>query len=499
MVLSKRNSAVRRSVIFFLITRNILRSKKNSFLIIILIASITFLFFIGNSIIGGSDRALRDAYVDSLTGDVVLQKISPVTMNLFGANTPVIDEFFTITELTAFDLVWDIARGEPGVKMVTSQVSTKAFLDVFDSRSAVLICGVDTASYFDVFPGLILDQGRFLIPGEYGAMITVERAEQIQDSTGIYPEPGTPLLLTAGGAAGFKIREVPLVGIYHYKNTGPLMKEIIITDPQTARVLASIQVATSDVQAGEEAFDLLDTAMEDLFWEGAVETEGPVPDGEGLSPDFIAAWLGGGDSSEDIPEPLYGGDWDFIILRLEQGVSAGRVISSLNRKINPMGVTAVNWRIAAGNSAILLFLIQCFFNGGIFLMSAAGIIAAVNILLISVFKRTFEIGTLRAIGAGDGYIRILVLGENLVLSCVAGMFGILTGFWFIQAVNRAGIDISNSIIASLLGGSVLSLGFMPPVAAFSFGVALFLGLAASVFPVETAVRIDPAVAVRRGA
>jgi putative ABC transport system permease protein len=131
-------------------------------------------------------------------------------------------------------------------------------------------------------------------------------------------------------------------------------------------------------------------------------------------------------------------------------------------------------------------------------MSIAGIIAAVNILLISVFKRTAEIGTLRAIGAGDGYIRVLVLGENLVLSFAAGLLGIFGGFWCIQAVNGAGIVISNSIIASLLGGSALNLHVMPAVAAASFGVALFLGLAASVFPVEAAVRINPIVAVRQG-
>jgi ABC-type lipoprotein release transport system permease subunit len=496
--------------IFPLVLKNIVRSKKNSLLIILLIASITFLFFIGNSAIGSSDQGLRDAYVESLTGDVVLQKISPVTMNLFGANTPVIDEFFTIPEFPAFDPILDLALDEPGVAGITSQVSTKAFLDMSDTRSPALICGVDPATYFDVFPGLILKTGRFLRSGEYGAMITAERAERIAGDSGIYPEIGTPLLLTAGGALGFKIRELPLVGIYNYKNSGPLMNEIVITDPQTARILASIQVASSGVETGEEALGLLDAPIEDLFGELsgsgeidslAVDTPAPgipAPDfsGAGLSPDSLAAYLGSFANEE--PEVLLGGDWNFIILRLEQGISAERVISSLNKKINPMGAVAVSWRIAAGNSAILLFLVQALFNGGIFLMSTAGIIAAVNILLISVFKRTSEIGTLRAIGAGDGYIRALIFGENFVLSCAAGCLGVLAGFWVIYAVNRAGISISNDLIASLLGGDVLSLRVIPPVVAVSFGVALLLGIAASVFPVETAVRIDPAVAVRQG-
>jgi ABC-type lipoprotein release transport system permease subunit len=493
--------------IFPLVLKNIVRSKKNSLLLILLITSITFLFFIGNSVIGSFDRGLRDIYINSLTGDVVLQKISPVTMNLFGANTPIIDEYFTIPELPAFDRIRDMVLAEPGVTGVTSQVSTKAFLDVLNIRFAVLICGVDPATYFDVFPGIILEAGRFLKPGEYGAMITVDRAEKITGRPGVYPEMGTPLLLTAAGTLGFKIREVPLLGIYRYQNSGPAMNEIIITDPQTARVLASIQVASSDVQMDGEAIGLLDASMEDLFSETPGGTDGQIPETqtaetlpgdspEGLSPDSLAGYLGGFSGGES--ESLFGGDWNFIILRLERGVSAGRVISSLNKKINSMGAVAVSWRIAAGNSAILLFLLQSFFNGGVFLMSIAGIIAAVNILLISVFKRTSEIGTLRAIGAGDGYIRILVLGENLLLSCLAGFLGVLAGSWAIYAVNRAGIVISNDLIASLLGGSVLSLNIIPRVTIASFGGALLLGIAASVFPVEAAVRIDPVVAVRQG-
>lgn len=493
--------------IFSLVLKNIVRSKKNSLLIILLIASITFLFFIGNSVIGSSDQGLRDAYIDSLTGDIVLQRISPVTMNLFGANTPVIDEFFVIPEFPAFDRIRDMALAEPGITGVTSQVSTKAFLDVLGLRSTALICGVDPATYFDVFPGLILEAGRFLKPGEYGAMITADRAERIAAHSGVYPEIGTPLLLTAGGALGFKIRELPLLGIYHYQNSGPVMNEIIITDPQTARILASIQVASSGIQTDGEALGLLEVPMEDLFggMSGPGGTQVPpdtqlaetlAENPEGLNPDSLAAYLGS--FSNDEPEILFGGDWNFIILRLKRGVSAERVISSLNKKINPMGALAVSWRIAAGNSAILLLLVQAFFNGGIFLMSTAGIIAAINILLISVFKRTSEIGTLRAIGAGDGYIRILILGENLLLSCIAGCVGILSGLWVIHAVNRAAIVIPNDLIASLLGGSVLSLHIIPPVAGASFGVALLLGTFASVFPVETAVRIDPVVAVRQG-
>jgi putative ABC transport system permease protein len=134
----------------------------------------------------------------------------------------------------------------------------------------------------------------------------------------------------------------------------------------------------------------------------------------------------------------------------------------------------------------------------VFLVSVAGVIAAINILLIAVFKRTREIGTLRAIGASDGYIRLLILGENAYIALAAGLAGVLGGLWFLAAINKMNIVIPNDLIASLLGGAVLKVEFVPGIAVLSFAVAAFLGIAASVYPVEIAVRVEPVAAVRRG-
>jgi ABC-type lipoprotein release transport system permease subunit len=485
-------------MIWLLALRNIVRNKKNSLVILLLITVITFLFFVGNSLISRSEQSLKEAFADSLTGDVVIQKRGELTMNLFGANAPVIDEYFAIPVLPAYDVVMEILKAEPGVAEITSQVSGKAYLDVFGVREGVLIAGVEPESYFPLFPGIMLEEGRFLRSGEYGALITRERAERIAAVSGQKPVPGTPLLFTSGGEAGFKIREVPLTGIFSYKNPGQFMNEIIILDPQTARVLGSIQVASSESPVSGEAADLLDVPLDDLFsgaflddaLSGTEEEGGWFSQAGGLV-------LGGHESRED--QPLIGGDWNFIILRLGKGIRPAGIIDSLNRKLAPYGVLAVNWRIAAGNAAILMLLIQLLFNAGVFLVSVAGIIAAVNILLIAVFKRTREIGTLRAIGAQDSYIRFLILGENGIIACAAGGIGILGGYWFFKFLNALDLVISNSLLASLLGGApVLRLGFFPATAGLSFILAVSLGLAASLYPVETAVRIDPIVAVRQG-
>ena len=102
-------------MVFFLALRNIVRNKKNSVIIALLIAIITFLFFIGNSVTGKAARSIRQAYVESLTGDVVIQKAGDITMNLFGANTPIIDNYFTIPVFPAHDTVMKLVAAEAGV------------------------------------------------------------------------------------------------------------------------------------------------------------------------------------------------------------------------------------------------------------------------------------------------------------------------------------------------------------------------------------------------
>ncbi|MHC6203128.1 ABC transporter permease [Breznakiellaceae bacterium SP9] len=482
-------------MIWHLVLRNIIRSKKNSGIILLLIAVITFLFFIGNSIIGQADRGLRQVYVESLTADVMIQKSAEVSMNLFGANAPGIDSYFKIPSLPAYDAIMKILEAEPGVSGITSQVSSQAYLDVLGVRAEALLCGVDAQTYFSLFPGIIVEEGRTLNAGEYGAMISTERADRIAEESGIRPSIGLPLLFTSGGDMGFKIREVPLIGIYRYQNPGQFMNEIVIIDPQTARVLSAIQVASSDVEVAEEALSLLETDLGAIFDSSSSGESAPLD--EGFSVDILESFLSGSRNTQT-EAAVVGGDWNFILLRLAEGSSAARVIASLNKKLDSYGVFAADWRTAAGTSALLLLVIQSLFNIGVGLISIAGILVIINLLLIAVFRRTRELGTLRAIGASDGYIRSLILGENCTLAALAGIAGLIGGLLFLHSVNGIEVVIPNELLASLLGGSVINVTFMPSVALSSIGVAIVLGFLASLYPVEIAVRTPPIVALQKG-
>jgi putative ABC transport system permease protein len=490
-------------VIFLLAVRNIFRNKKNSVVITLLIGVIAALFFIGNSVFARSNRGLRQSYVDNLTGDIIIEKKTDVTMNLFGANAPIIDDYFAIPVLGAYNDIVNQLAAFPEIQAYTSQVSVNCKLDALDKRFNAPLCGIDAATYFDMFPGIKLLEGRFLAPGEYGAMITRRRADEIERESGQKIKIGTPLLFTSAGDTGFKIREVPLTGIFSYTARGQFMDEIIIVDVQTARVLAAIQIATSDVEPDAGKLVLLDESLgdiDDIFSGDLFAGDEPLPEAaDGDSPPLTSVldylFLNGSDVT-DSAKDFSGGDWNFIILRLEKSASTERVIAELNKTLANFDALALGWRFAAGNSAILILLLQALFNAGLALAGLTGVIAIINIMLIAVFRRTREIGTLRAIGASDSYIRLLILCENSIIGLCAGFTGIAAGLVILNAVNSMHIMIANELIAGLLGGDILTIDFSVSAALLSFVVAFVLSIVASIYPVETAVKIEPVVAIR---
>ncbi|WP_310583418.1 ABC transporter permease [Deinococcus sp.] len=114
---------------------------------------------------------------------------------------------------------------------------------------------------------------------------------------------------------------------------------------------------------------------------------------------------------------------------------------------------------------------------GISLISLiVGGLAVANTVMMGVFERTREFGTLRAIGARPGFVRALVLSESLLLALVGGAFGILLGLAGIWGVNLYTQNLASIDAAALT----------PRLVALAFGISVFLGLMAGLIPARTA-------------
>lgn len=115
-------------------------------------------------------------------------------------------------------------------------------------------------------------------------------------------------------------------------------------------------------------------------------------------------------------------------------------------------------------------------------LGVAGILI-MNVMLVSIARRTGEIGLLKAVGARKGQIVMLILTEALLLSGAGGLLGLAIGF----------------------GGSRLVEGFYPDLVATppwwavlaALATAVATGLFFSVLPARRAAHLDPVQSLAR--
>ena len=111
-----------------------------------------------------------------------------------------------------------------------------------------------------------------------------------------------------------------------------------------------------------------------------------------------------------------------------------------------------------------------------------GFLGILNTLLISVLRRTREIGLLRAVGATRGQIRRTVTIESLLVSAAAGAIGVAAGV--------AGAAFPLRLHTVQVTGYWIPLTIPWGWLAAAFAGALLLGLVASLLPARRAARLN---------
>ena len=149
------------------------------------------------------------------------------------------------------------------------------------------------------------------------------------------------------------------------------------------------------------------------------------------------------------------------------GVSAmaseAHVKSSLELRV----VQAMAW----STSAIALFI---------------GVIGMLNTMMIAVFERTQEIGTLRAIGWPKTRVVRLILVESLILSSLGWLLG-MGGSLLLTKL----LSISPASSTLILPSAV-----SPEIMAKAFLLAILAGIAGAAYPAFVAARLVPTEALR---
>ncbi|HIP95958.1 MAG TPA: ABC transporter permease, partial [Anaerolineae bacterium] len=166
------------------------------------------------------------------------------------------------------------------------------------------------------------------------------------------------------------------------------------------------------------------------------------------------------------------------LLQLRDIQDAAAVRQRIARRFSDLTVTTSS---DFAQQQDMLAYLQGFTWGISFLVVLTGGVGVMNTMLMSVFERTREFGTLRAVGWRPRQVLSMVLGESLLLSGLGGLVGVGLGMAAVRAVENA----------PAVSG-FLSVTLSPILLAQAIGVALTLGLVGGVYPAWRASRLMPA-------
>lgn len=118
---------------------------------------------------------------------------------------------------------------------------------------------------------------------------------------------------------------------------------------------------------------------------------------------------------------------------------------------------------------------------------AAGGIGVSNIMLVTVRERTKEIGIKRALGATPGNIISQIMTESVILTLIAGIFGLLLGVGILQIIEILTRDTDFFLKNPQISFSVAVGGLI---------VILIVGTLAGLIPAKRAIDIKAIEAIR---
>ena len=127
-------------------------------------------------------------------------------------------------------------------------------------------------------------------------------------------------------------------------------------------------------------------------------------------------------------------------------------------------------------------------NGASFAISLLAIIIGgigiINTMLMSVFERIREIGVLKAVGWSSRRILLMILGESIVITLVAGIVGSIVGVIGCELLTY--FELMPGIIPI----------YTPLTFIKAFGVALIVGIVGGIYPAIKATNMHPTEALR---
>jgi ABC-type lipoprotein release transport system permease subunit len=493
-------------LLFRIALRNLSRRGRKTLVVAVLIAVGVGAFFAGNAVLESSVGGLHSAFSENFTADLSLSARSEQSFSIFGPDVPIIGDYESEPPIVSAADVGNRVTQVPGVESIAYVLSSPLLLEVNGTKAAGLGLGVIGDEYFSFFRAPRFIAGAPPANGSSGwAVITDEWAREISAAQGHPLSVGDTVQVSLFRNQTFTIRDAVLCGIIRYQPGSEALRHVLITDGRIIRALcgfsqtdagspAAGRPVTGSAASSSDSIDSLFSSPSSDGVDNSASSSKPITLGE-LKDLLNEAYRAGAAAKE--PALGHDGAWHFILVRTAAGANKTAIASEIRRVLSEAGmvVQVRDWRGTAGGVATYVFLVQVVLYIGMILLAGIAVILTVNSVVMSVFERTPEIGTMRAVGAQKGFVRGLLLIETCTLTLVSGIAGIFLGIGIVAAVRRVPFHFHNQILVLLFGGTALHPTISAGNLLASVLAAFVIGLAAWIYPVRVALRIQPVRAI----
>ncbi len=204
------------------------------------------------------------------------------------------------------------------------------------------------------------------------------------------------------------------------------------------------------------------------------------------NPDFERSAIIGG-LSQEIREDLLdiGAGATNLVVRLDDAQFVPDVAAWLNQRFAEQGTP---WIAETWDSEKRFgFLTGIFKMIGVIVMMILSLIVSFiisNTLLMSIFERIREVGTMRAVGMENGQVYRFFYWEYLLISAVGGLLGLAAGAALIGIGQHTGVSLSDGMFAEVR--PVLEVSNL----LVSFFLPFSLAALAALFPIRSSCRLS---------
>ncbi len=511
-------------LIFKISFRNILRHKGKSFVIGTILFIGAMFMTLGNGIITGTKKGIEVNLVDRAIGNITVLSAHQKNDEIMGLKPmKIIGNYENVKKVLEsqgyIDKFLPITRGIA----IALNLST-TFNDSNDPEVTVLF-GIDFDKFQIMFDNnVVIIEGAPLKPGERGLLLNMTDREKIYDMQNIWILPqGSPLvksnlspdalanidtlqtrddMVLMGMGDGDIASDIRMTvkGIFKFKNLNEVLDKINLVDVESFRECFGY-VTSSDklVKLSKDDQNLLNMADEnllDIFSDNSL-----VETSETDSAEYDLKAVQREVKVEKKTLDLDAGAYNIVTVKLKKGINLNGAVEKLNMAFRDAkvdsDVRAVSWEDSFGYLADLILFFRIALGMLVNFIFFVAIVIIVNTLSMTAMERTYEIGMMRAVGAGKGFIGRMFFAETSLLSFLFGGMGIIAGMLIVMGLAAVEIPATSPMMRLVFGGDtfhpLLDLNSII-VGIIQLIVVTFISM---IYPIILARQITPLDAINR--